>query len=248
MYISKLASKFQFSRLRDYGYKILGRIKGINQPIDQLILSDCLMAQAEDALKSSPLETTVFFFGRKKGKRLLVTDLLIPTKDDYEKRTFGHVHVSQSFILREFPKLEKKGKTLLVTMHSHPMDVLSFGDFNTHMNVVKHYPDQLSGIYNKGKIFLYRFENGMKRTPYKTLDLNRFDRQIRAFDEEGQLFRLRPAGNGDNARAGDPGNNANPADDGDVSHDYDDGNDGQHSGSRLMFQEDNKWMTTKGGS
>lgn len=188
MRISKLASKFQFSRLRDYGYKILGRIKGVNQSIDQLILSDSLMAQAESALKSSPLETTVFFFGRKKGKRLLATDILIPGREDYEKRTFGHVHVSQHFIIREFPKLEKKGETLLVTMHSHPMDVLSVGDFNTHMSVVKHYPDQLSGIYNNGKIFFYRFENGMKPTPYKTLDLGRFDRQIRAFGEEGQLL------------------------------------------------------------
>jgi len=188
MRLSKLASKFQFGRLRDYGYKILGRIKGVNQTIDRLILSDGLMARAEDALKSSPLETTVFFFGRKRGKTLLATDILIPAMEDYEKRTFGHVHVSQSFIIREFPKLEKRGKTLLVTMHSHPMDVLSFGDFNTHMNVVKYYPDQLSGIYNNGKIFFYRFENGMKLTPYKTLDLSRFDRQTRAFGEEGQLL------------------------------------------------------------
>lgn len=184
----KLASKLQLGRLRDYGYKILGRIKGLNQDIDQILLSKKNMIQAEEALKSSPLETTVFFFGKTKGKKLLATDVLIPDESDYEKRTFGHVHVSPQYIAKEFPKLQKQGKTLVVTMHSHPMDVLSFGDVNTHMNVARHYPYQLSGVYNQGRIFFYRFENGMKQTPYNILDLSRFDRQVKAFGEKGQLL------------------------------------------------------------
>jgi len=160
----------------------------VNQAIDKLIISKNLMNQAEEALQTSPLETTVFFFGKTKGKKLLATDILIPSKEDYEKRTFGHVYVSPKYIIREFPKIEKQGKTLLVTMHSHPMNELSFGDVNTHMNVVKHYPYQLSGIYNDGRIFFYRFENGIKETSYKVLDLSRFDRQTRLFGEEGQLL------------------------------------------------------------
>lgn len=188
MRLGKLASKLQLSRLRDYGYKILGRVKGLNQDIDQIILEKKLMIQAEENLRSSPLETTVFFFGKVKGKRLIATDILIPEEKDYKKRTFGHVHVSPRYIAKEFPKLQKQGKTLLVTMHSHPMDVLSFGDVNTHMNVARHYPHQLSGVYNQGRIFFYRFENGMKQTPLKILDLSRFDRQIKAFGQEGQLL------------------------------------------------------------
>jgi len=185
---SKLASELQLGRLFDYGYKVLGRIKRVNQQIDQILIPESLMAEAEQALKSSNLETTVFFFGKPKCRKLLATDILIPNREDYARRTFGHVHVSNDFIIREFPKLERRGKTLLVTMHSHPMDDLSFGDANTHLNVVKHYPYQLSGVYNNGKIFFYRFENGFEDTPYRVLDLSRFDRQTRLFGEEGQLL------------------------------------------------------------
>jgi len=146
------------------------------------------MDRAERALSSSPLETAVFFFGMVKGKKLLATNILIPSSEYYEKRTFGHVHVSPHFITHEFPKFERRGKTLLATMHSHPMDTLSFGDVRTHMSVVKYYPYQLSAVYNNGRIFFYRFENGMKVTPHRVLDLTRFDRQTRLFGEEGQML------------------------------------------------------------
>ncbi len=188
MRFGELASKLQFSRLRDYGIKILGRIKGLNQELDEILLSKGIMTEVEEVLRSSPLETTVFFFGKIRRRKLLTTDVLIPSESDYEKRTFGHVHVSPQYIAEEFPKLQKQGKTLLVTMHSHPMDVLSFGDAKTHMRVARHYPYQLSGVFNQGKVFFYRFENGMKQTPYKILDLSRFDRQVEALGTEGQLL------------------------------------------------------------
>ncbi|MGQ9468681.1 MAG: HesA/MoeB/ThiF family protein [Nitrososphaerales archaeon] len=183
-----MASKLKLDRLLDYGYRILGRVKGVKQEIEQIILPKSLMEQIDKALSSSQLETAVFFFGKVKGRKLLATDMLIPREGDYERRTFGHVHVSPAFTLREFPRLEEKDKTLVATVHSHPIDRMSYGDVCTHLKVVRHYPYQLTGVYSNGKLFFYRFEDGIKETPHKTLDLSRFDRQARVLGEEGQLL------------------------------------------------------------
>jgi molybdopterin/thiamine biosynthesis adenylyltransferase len=159
------------------------------QKVEEIIIPKDLLQQVEQALKSQYAETTVFLFGKEKRGKLLCTDKLIPGERDYESRSLGHVYVSKEFVVREFPKLEKSGKTLLATIHSHPMDVLSHGDVATHLKVIKHYPHQLSGIYNSGRLFFYKWSgNGMKLTPRRVVDLSRFDRQIRAFGIEGQML------------------------------------------------------------
>jgi molybdopterin/thiamine biosynthesis adenylyltransferase len=184
-----MESKLQLVRLLDYGYKILGKFKRIaNQDIEEIIIPKDLWDKAEQRLSSSSLETTVFFFGKIKGKKLLVTDVLIPEDDDYEGRSFGHVHVSTKYVIKEFPKLQNQGKTLIATVHSHPMETLSFGDIGTHMNVIKHFPHQLSGVYFNGKVFFYKFEDGIKLTRHRIFETGRFDRQVRIFGEEGQLL------------------------------------------------------------
>ncbi len=180
--------KVWFNRVFDHGYKILGRVKRVNQSIEEIVIPKGLWDKAEQRLLSSPLETTVFFFGKVKGKKLLATDVLIPQDNDYERRTFGHVHVSTEYIAKNFPKLQKQGKTLLATLHSHPLRELSYGDINTHLNVIRYFPYQLSGTYFNGKAFFYRFEDGVKLTPHKIFEAGKFDRQLRIFGEEGQLL------------------------------------------------------------
>lgn len=182
-----MESKLQLDRLYSYVYRISGKIAGINQDVAELIISKALLEQVEQALKSSDLETVAFIHGKVKGKKLIATDALIPSKRDYEKRTWAHLQVLPQFIIREFPKLERQGKTLLATVHSHSIDGLSAGDVATHIAVAKHYPHQLTGVYN-GKFLFYRLENGIKPTPYKAIDTSRFDRQIKMLGETGQLL------------------------------------------------------------
>ncbi|MBO3800183.1 MAG: ThiF family adenylyltransferase [Candidatus Brockarchaeota archaeon] len=146
------------------------------------------MEEAEKALRASELESVVFFFGKAKDGKLLVSDILIPSDQDYDARSFGHVSVKPEFVAEKFSKLEKEGKTQLATVHSHPLNTLSSGDVDTHMKVIQIYPYQLSGVYNSGRFFFYRYEDGIKLTPYQVVDLRRFDRQVRAFGIEGQLL------------------------------------------------------------
>jgi molybdopterin/thiamine biosynthesis adenylyltransferase len=144
-----------------------------------------LLEETKSALSKSSLETVVFCFGGVKGNRNFVTDVLIPSDNDYTKRGFGYVDVSQDFILKEFHKLEEQHKTLLATIHSHPLDELSLGDITTHMKVIQCYPHQLSGIFFNGEFRFFRIET--IETPQRIVDFERFDRQIRVFGEEGQL-------------------------------------------------------------
>lgn len=160
----------------------------LNQEIEKILIPNSLMKEVENALKASELESVVFLFGKVKGRKLLVTDVLIPSDQDYDARSFGHVSVKPEFVVREFSKLEKEGKTQVATVHSHPLDTLSSGDVNTHMKVIQIYPYQVSGVYNSGRLFFYRYEGGMRLTPYQVVDLSRFDRQVRVFGIEGQLL------------------------------------------------------------
>jgi|GEM_PF-2776595 len=159
-----------------------------NQNVKLVIIPSDLMEKAKEVLSASELEGIVFFFGKYKDGKLLATDLLIPSEDDYEARTWGHVSIKPEFVVREFPKFEKQGKTQVITMHKHPMDTLSSGDVETHMDVIKYYPHQVSAVYNAGRVFFYQFQDGMKLTPYRLVNLSRFDRQVRAFGIEGQLL------------------------------------------------------------
>lgn len=160
----------------------------LNQNIERILIPKSLMKETENALRASELESVVFLFGKAKDGKLLVTDAIIPSDQDYDARSFGHVSVKPEFVIREFSKLEKEGKTQVATVHSHPMDTLSPGDVDTHMKVIQFYPYQLSGVYNSDRFFFYRYEDNMRLTPYQVVDLSRFDRQVRAFGIEGQLL------------------------------------------------------------
>lgn len=160
----------------------------LNQSIERILIPKSLMEETENALRASKLESVVFLFGKVKDGKLLVTDVIVPSDQDYDARSYGHVSVKPEFVIREFSKLEKEGKTQVATVHSHPMNTLSSGDVDTHMKVIQFYPYQLSGVYNSGRFFFYRYEDGMKLTPYQVVDLSRFDRQVRAFEIEGQLL------------------------------------------------------------
>jgi molybdopterin/thiamine biosynthesis adenylyltransferase/proteasome lid subunit RPN8/RPN11 len=160
----------------------------MNQAIDELMIPLRIYNQAIKALSSSRLETVCFLFGKVKEGKSIATDILIPSESDYESRSLCHVYISPNFTLREFPRLLKQGKVPVAVIHSHPMKELSWGDINTHLNAIKVYPNQLSGVYCNGKLIFYRFEDGIKETPYRIIDTERFDRQIKIFGEEGQLL------------------------------------------------------------
>ena len=160
----------------------------MRQEVKEIVIPKASMDNVKKTLSTSRLETVAFLFGRVKDKRTVVTDVLIPDEKDYNKRSLCHVDVSEEYVLEKFAKIEKQGKTLLATVHSHPIDELSLGDAMTHMKVIRCYPHQLSGIFNNGTIRFYRYEDGIKETPCRVMGLERFDRQIRLFGEEGQLL------------------------------------------------------------
>jgi molybdopterin/thiamine biosynthesis adenylyltransferase len=178
----------RFSRFSSNGHRLLGQTEGIRQSIESIAIPKRIFDAVLEALSSSHLETQVFLFGKVKDSKLLTTNLLVPKEVDYEIRNYGCVKVSNDFVLREFPRMEKQGKTQVATVHSHCLDTLSGGDIRTHLNIIKFYPHQLSGIFNNGKICFFKFDEGLKEVPYKLLNLERFDRQILIFEEEGQLM------------------------------------------------------------
>jgi molybdopterin/thiamine biosynthesis adenylyltransferase len=178
----------QSGRLHNNGLRLLGESAGIRQNVESIAIPRRIFNMAFETLSLSHLETQVFLFGKVKGSTLLATDILIPKDDDYEVRNYGCVKVSNDFVLREFPKIEKQGKTQVATIHSHCLDTLSAGDIQTHLNVIRFYPHHLSGIFNQSKIRFFKFDGGLKEVPYQLLDLERFDRQILIFGQEGQLM------------------------------------------------------------
>lgn len=160
----------------------------MKQDIDGIIIPQNHCDKIKQTLSSSKLETTAFLFGKVKSGKLIATDVLIPNESDYEKRTFGHVHVKNEFVIREFSKYQSRNKTLLATIHSQPMRQLSSGDIATHLSVIKLYPNQLSGVFCDNELFFYQYNDEPKLTNYKTYDCGNFNRQIGIFGEEGQLL------------------------------------------------------------
>jgi len=188
MHKVRLGSTLQSGRFHSNGLRLLGQSAGIRQNIESIAIPRRIFDLAFETLSLSHLETQVFLFGKVKGSTLLATDILIPKDDDYEIRTYGCVKVSNDFVLREFPKIEKQGRTQIATIHSHCLDTLSGGDMQTHLNVIKFYPYHISGIFNRQRIRFFKLDSGLKEVPYSLLDLERFDRQILIFGEEGQLM------------------------------------------------------------
>ncbi|MDI6826805.1 MAG: ThiF family adenylyltransferase [Candidatus Aenigmarchaeota archaeon] len=184
----RLGSMLRFSRFRGNGHRFHRESEGIRQNVERIVILSSIFDTAFEALSSSCLETQVFLFGKVKGSTLLATDALVPKDDDYEIRNYGCVKVWNDFVMKKFPRMEKQGKTLVATIHSHCLDTLSDGDIQTHFNVIQFYPYQLSGIFNHNRIRFFKFDRGLKEVPYKLLDLERFDRQILIFGEEGQLM------------------------------------------------------------
>jgi len=99
---------------------------------NELIMTSGLQKHLIEYLSSSYLESVSFIWGKVTRVRGVVkglaTDLAIPSDDDYERRSSGNVKVSQAFVNREFEKREKKGLSLLSTVHSQPIISPTHGD------------------------------------------------------------------------------------------------------------------------
>ena len=160
----------------------------------ELVLTSGLERHLTEYLRSSPLESISFVWGKlacKKGTiKGLATDVAIPSDDDYERRSWGNVKISREFVNKEFEKREKQGLTLLATVHSQPMIEPSHGDVETHLKVTQFYPHQLTGTYSAGQLSFFRHNPtfGMELVQCRVVEIGRYDRQVLAWGEESQLL------------------------------------------------------------
>ena len=187
MHLDKLESKFQFNRFLDSCAGLSQELR-IKQEVEKIIIPAKFWKKTKEVLSSSIPETVIFFFGKVKDKKALVTDVLIPSDKDYEERSSVYVSVSDDFVVKNFMRMKKENKTLVATIHSHSIKGLSQRDLLTHINVIKHYPYQLTGIFHNGQITFYKLNDGIKEVRAEVLDLKDFDRQIRIFGESGQIL------------------------------------------------------------
>jgi len=160
----------------------------------QLVITSSLQDRLTKYLSSSGLESISFVWGRQIQRsgvsKGLGVDISIPSEDAYESRSWGHVKLSQQYVNKEFDEQERRGLTLLATVHSQPMVHPSSGDAGTHQKVVKFYPDQLTGTYCAGQLTFFKHgpPNLMEEVRHTVVQMSRFDRQVLAWGEESQLL------------------------------------------------------------
>lgn len=160
----------------------------MRQKVDLILIPRIHFLKAIRSLQSSELESLVIFFGRVKGKKLLVTDVFVPSKEDYTIRTKSCLKVEAEAIFEEFSRQFSKGNIEVADIHSHNLPSLSLGDIRSHMEIAKAFPHHVSGIFFDGKVKFFKLDPLPTEVKYKIVDLERFDRQVRIFGEAGQLL------------------------------------------------------------
>ena len=185
---NKLEPEFLPDRFRDHGSEIPQGL--VRQKVDCIIIPKKHYEKAIRTLENSDLETLVIFFGRVKGNKLLVTDVYIPSNEDYTSRTSFNIKIPPDALLKEFLKQYSSGNTEVADMHSHPSLFLSNKDVKSHLDLMKIFPHHVSGIFCKGAVKFFKLERDgvFSEVRYKIIDLERFDRQIRIFGETSQLL------------------------------------------------------------
>ena len=160
----------------------------MRQDVDCIVIPKSCFKKAIDALKNSNLETLVIFFGRVKGNKILVNDVFVPKNKHYAVRTKTHLTVNSEVLVDEFRRQFARGNTEVASVHSHPIPILSDGDVQTDLQILKIFPHHLSGIFFNGELKFFKLDSGLKEVNQKIVDLKRFDRQMRIFGETGQLL------------------------------------------------------------
>ncbi len=132
---------------------------------EEVVIPEGFTHRLRTHFNSSPNERVTFLWGEKKnsatGARKLAKYLMEPEDRDYERSSWGNVRLSQKYVNREFAKAESRGVTLIATIHSQPMVFPSSGDIRTHREVVKVYPDQLTGTFCNDNLTFFR-DNGRR--------------------------------------------------------------------------------------
>jgi molybdopterin/thiamine biosynthesis adenylyltransferase/proteasome lid subunit RPN8/RPN11 len=165
----------------------------MKQSISLLVLPKRIFDIAAKHFESNlPNESAIFVFGtvlkKRNGSKIAVgVDPLTPRDEDYIRKSPVSCEVSYKFIAREFPKRLEQSE-LVLTWHCHPMNGLSGTDkHDGHELMMKVFPNQLTGYYNEGTFVFYQYNDGFEEVPYKVVDTQQYDRQIKFLSELSQL-------------------------------------------------------------
>lgn len=164
----------------------------IEQNIEEVVLTKSAAQKSIEYFRRNlPEESLSYIFGttieKAKGQILFATDPLFPKDTDYESKSMTYCRASFGFMAREFPKLMKAGKSFVVSLHCHPINCLSHTDEQAHLEMMKAYPNILTGYYNDGKIEFFKYCNGFEKVKHRIVDLKLYDRQVRAFGSDAQF-------------------------------------------------------------
>lgn len=163
-----------------------------NQNIQEIILTKSAFKKCIRYFRSNlPNESLVFVFGKvveKKGGRIVIAAYpIFPDENDYDTRSETSCRISQEFMAREFSKHFKKGESLVLSWHSHPIDCLSRKDEQAHLEMLKAYPNIFTGFYNRRNFEFFKYDDGFRKVKSKIIDMTIYDRQIRAFGYDAQF-------------------------------------------------------------
>ncbi len=164
------------------------------QNVEEIILTKSAFKKCIKYFRSNlPNESLTFVFGKaieKNGKTTLIAAYpVFPKDNDYVSRSELLCSIFQEFMAEEFSKHFKRGESLVLSWHSHPINCLSGKDEQAHLEMLKAYPNLLTGFYNDGKFEFFKYNNGFTKVKHRIIDMKIYDRQMRAFGSEAQ-FRL----------------------------------------------------------
>ena len=159
-----------------------------------------------NAFDRSDDETHVFGFGKymPKANCSTITDLSLPSDDDYLCRSPGHLELKPEAVARIFAEFRKQGKTLVFCGHSHPhgFSKLSPRDVKDTCNGNYHFfPHLVFGVYDRQRLTCFKASSyncadfkivgALDEVDLRVVEdatLRRFDRHIRFMGLTGQLL------------------------------------------------------------